>query len=82
MTDPTKEQPAPQPSEHPAVWSLVMIDMAKRDVAGVEKYGTRLKPFNGRDALIDAYQECLDQAVYLRQAIYEIDHSTQETGNK
>jgi hypothetical protein len=40
---------------------------------GIMKYGTPLQPFNGRDALWDAYQVVLDLAVYLRQAIYEID---------
>jgi len=40
---------------------------------GKERYGTRLQPFNGRDPFIDAYQEVLDLAVYLRQAIYERD---------
>lgn len=30
-----------------------------------------LQPFNGRDALVDAYQEAVDLAVYLRQRIEE-----------
>lgn len=47
--------------------------MRGRDHAGSERYGTRLQPFNGRDALIDAYQESLDLCVYLRQALYERD---------
>ena len=32
-----------------------------------------VQPFNGRDALVDAFQEALDLCVYLRQAIYERD---------
>ena len=56
-----------------AVWDLVLKDMAERDRSGKEKYGTRLQPFNGRDVLIDAYEEALDLCVYLRQAIYERD---------
>jgi hypothetical protein len=47
--------------------------MRERDNQGYLKYGTRLKTFNGRDPLIDAYQEALDLAVYLRQAIQERD---------
>jgi hypothetical protein len=41
---------------------------------GVKKYGMHLQPFNGRDALWDAYQEHMDLIVYLRQAIYERDN--------
>lgn len=66
-------EPNPIPNNHPAVWDLVVSDMQERDQSGQEKYGTRLQPHNGRDALVDAYQEALDLAVYLRQAIYERD---------
>lgn len=45
--------------------------MKNRDQMGRKKYGTPLQPNNGRDALQDAYEEALDLAVYLRQAIYE-----------
>ena len=66
-------EPAPIPNARPAVWSLVMADMQARDSEGRRKYGTPLQPFNGRDALVDAYQEALDLVVYLRQAIEERD---------
>lgn len=66
-------QQAPVPSQHPAAWSLVIADMANRDAFGASKYGVRLQPGNGRDNLVDAYQEVLDLAVYLRAAIYERD---------
>lgn len=65
------KQPPPSPSNAPAVWDLVEADMRERDQVGAQKYGTRLQPHNGRDALVDAYQEALDLVVYLRQAIYE-----------
>jgi hypothetical protein len=66
-------QPEPQPitNSGPAVWDLVIQDMRERDASGLEKYGTRLQPHNGRNALVDAYQEALDLVVYLRQAIVE-----------
>ena len=64
-------EPAPTPNEHPAVWDLVIADMRERDAKGLAKYGVRLQPHNGRKALIDAYQEALDLAVYLRLEIYE-----------
>ena len=66
-----KDQPKPKKNKLPAVWDLVMKDIKERDRVGIKRYGTRLQPHNGRDALIDAYQEALDLVVYLRQAIYE-----------
>lgn len=38
---------------------------------GIERYGTPLQAHNGRDALRDAYEEALDLANYLRQAMEE-----------
>lgn len=70
-------EPAPTPNTEPAIYDLVIRDMAARDRFGHNKYGTRLQPFNGRDALKDAYEEVLDLAVYLRQLIYERDRRTQ-----
>lgn len=67
------EQPAPQANDKPAVWDLVMADMKARDQEGRRKYGVPLQPHNGRDVLVDAFQEALDLCVYLRQAIYERD---------
>lgn len=64
------EQNPPKPAEGD-VWLLVLHDMQERRIHGIEKYGTPVQPFNGRDALVDAYQECLDLCVYLRQAIEE-----------
>lgn len=47
-------------------------DMQDRDRVGLERYGTRLQPYNGRDSLVDAYQEALDLCVYLRVVLYEL----------
>lgn len=55
------------------MWDLVVGDMHARDILGESRYGVRLRANNGRDALLDAYEECLDMAVYLRQAMYERD---------
>lgn len=73
-------QPGPVPTAHPAAWSLVIADMAQRDVMGSAKYGTRLQPGNGRDSLQDAYEEALDLAVYLRTAIYERQLALKKAG--
>lgn len=70
----TNSQPAPVANTNQAVWDLVVQDMKSRDQFGRGKYGTRLQAFNGRDALVDAYQEALDLVVYLRTAIYERDN--------
>lgn len=64
-------EPPPSANASPAIWDLVIADMRERDANGLRKYGTRLQANNGRDALVDAYQEALDLAVYLRQAIAE-----------
>lgn len=64
-------EPMPAKNNYPAIWDLVVEDIKERDVTGIKTYGTRLQPFNGRNALIDAYQEALDLVVYLRQAIYK-----------
>jgi hypothetical protein len=68
-----KEQPLPIHNDLPAAWDLVMADMGARDRMGAARYGSRLQPHNGRDALRDAYEEILDAAVYLRSVIYERD---------
>ena len=64
------EQEPPRPSTGD-VWLLVLKDMEDRRVHGIEKYGVPVQPHNGRDPLVDAYQEALDLCVYLRQAIEE-----------
>jgi hypothetical protein len=60
-----------------ALWSdapdvaKVRTDLADRKQVGLDRYGTTLQAGNGRDALVDAYQEALDLIVYLRQALAE-----------
>jgi len=76
MTDsdtPILDQPPPsaEDTKKPDVWRLVLKDMADRRVVGIKRYATPLQPFNGRDALVDLYQELLDAAVYARQLICE-----------
>lgn len=50
---------------------LVIADMDERKAFGLRKYGTVLTVNNGRNPLVDAYEEVLDLAVYLKQAIVE-----------
>lgn len=49
-----------------STFALVDLEMLERDKIGRERYGTPLTAGNGRDHLVDAYQEILDFAVYLR----------------
>lgn len=62
-------EPPPVPTQERGTWELVVEDMQERDRIGREKYGTPLQPNNGRDSLVDAYQEALDLAVYLKNEI-------------
>lgn len=66
-----RKEPPPVKSNRPAIQDLVAADIEARKQFGIRKYGTALQPFNGRDALMDAYQEALDLAMYLRQALEE-----------
>ena len=66
-----EHQPPPVRNERVAIQDLVIADIEARKAVGLERYGTLLQAFNGRDALMDAYQEVLDLAVYLRQALEE-----------
>ena len=62
----TAVQPAPTPTSGRPVWEMVIEDMHERNRFGAEKHGTPLQVDNGRDKLIDAYQEELDKCVYMR----------------
>lgn len=64
-------QPDPIGNDLAEIADLVLADMAERKRIGMERYGVPLQPFNGRNALWDAYEEVLDLAVYLRQQIEE-----------
>jgi len=71
-------EPPPIPTDGPSMHDLVIKDLDERKKFGLEKYDTILQAHNGRDPLMDAYQEVLDQAVYLRQAIIEREHDRAE----
>lgn len=45
--------------------TTIIDEMKERDSIGRKRYGVPLTGGNGRDSLIDAYQEALDFAVYL-----------------
>lgn len=64
-------QAPPTPNSRPAIADLLLEDIARRKKFGIQKYGTPLQAHNGRDSLMDAYEEVLDLAMYLRQLIEE-----------
>ena len=66
--------PTPTPT---GIEAIVCNDIAARQQLGIAKYGTTVadNPLTLRAWLEHAYQECLDQAVYLRRAIEKIDNS-------
>lgn len=66
-----QDQPPPIPNDETPSWELVIADMHERHRIGIERYGTPLQAGNGRDHLVDAYQEALDLVVYLRTEICE-----------
>jgi hypothetical protein len=59
-------QPAPKRTDAPHTVDLVLLDLGRRKAMGIAKYGMPHQHDNGRDHLVDAYQEALDLCVYLR----------------
>lgn len=77
------DQPPPVQNERPCIQDLVIADMAERKRLGMGRYGTALQPHNGRDALVDMYQEDLDRVMYARQLIEErADHRAEGAAAK
>jgi hypothetical protein len=64
------------------VEKLVCEDIFCRQLAGIKKYGKTLaeNELPLRSWLEHAYQECLDQALYLRRAMQAIDEDMDTVG--
>lgn len=71
MSSLNSPQPHPINPTGPEIFSLVIADLRERDTLGRESYGGDLHAIDGRDHLVDLYQEILDAAVYIRQEIEE-----------
>ncbi len=58
-----------------SVVEAVRADLLRRSEFGIAKYGTTLdrEDLSLRDWLQHAYEECLDQANYLKRAIIALD---------
>lgn len=61
--------------------SIVCDDIAARQAVGIKKYGTTVadNPLSLQQWLQHAYEECLDQAIYLRRAIEEINQKKEQS---
>ena len=77
------DQPLPVPNDGPSMHDLVCedlkhrpwllqagavaVDVQARKLLGLERYDSLLQAHNGRDALLDLYEELLDAVAYARQ---------------
>ncbi len=68
----TEREPFPKRGNQLVAPALV-DDILRRSRKGTIKYGSPLMTQNGRNALVDAYQEAIDLAMYLKQALMELD---------
>lgn len=71
-TDSTQPAPAPGVTSQ-SVTDAVITDMQARRDYGRGKYGVELMTNNGRDALVEIYQELLDATMYVKQLLMERD---------
>lgn len=77
--EPTKQrdgdQPLPTINNEVCVQDEVMAFIERRKQVGIERYGTVLQPNNGRDTLLDLFEEIVDAAIYFGQLLLERDGS-------
>lgn len=66
-----ESQPVPKANDRPAVVPQVIADLHDRMELGRRRYGVALQPWNGRSALLDAYEESADLIIYLKQELIE-----------
>lgn len=57
----------------------IVEELRQRRELGIEKYGTELHTFNGRDCLRDCKEELLDLAQYVCQLYLESDQDKERT---
>lgn len=65
-----KPEPMPTKGKENVTEALIR-DLRERSELGKRKYGTHLETFNGRDPLVDGFQELLDLAQYWKQVLME-----------
>ncbi|MFF7198326.1 hypothetical protein ACFZAM_32040 [Streptomyces sp. NPDC008079] len=70
MTEQLKDRPGDQPlpcTGQQAVMDQVIAKVRARGLVGMERYGSALMTFNGRNSLRDAIEEAVDLTAYLTQ---------------
>lgn len=67
----SETQPAPIVNNGPLVRDEVIRDIEELCQRRHVKYGTHLQPHNGRDALVDLYEELIDACLYIKQLMME-----------
>lgn len=77
MPEPSKQRPGDQPlpvvNDQTDIQTLMIREIEKRREVGIERYGTALQPFNGRNAAQDLFEEMIDGAAYALQIRVEMD---------
>jgi hypothetical protein len=68
----TGAEPMPVEGDQVIV-DAVIADHRERAEFGKKKYGKYLQSNNGRNALVDLYQELMDGSLYVKQALVEYD---------
>lgn len=69
----SEPEPPPVDGEKIVVDELIK-DLHHRKQFGFGKYGTYLMSNNGRNALVDLYQELLDAVIYCKQIMIETEN--------
>ena len=54
-----------------SITRALCAELIRREQVGTLKYGRPLRPFDNRRTLVDALEESLDMAVYLKKAVME-----------
>lgn len=70
-SDATVAEPRPIGGTGEPVFDEVIADMEARKAYGIHTYGEPLRTFNGRRMLVDAYQEAIDLALFVKGEIME-----------
>ena len=71
----TKPKSLPALAVAKGIEALVCVDIAKRQALGINKYGRTVADDAGdlNYWLQHSYEECLDQAIYLKRAMAELE---------
>lgn len=65
------DQPLPLGNDLPSMHEKAIDALRDRLELGKKRYGQPLQPANGRNAILDAFEEALDGAAYGAQADFE-----------